>query len=129
MSDYTITKTRFFAGVWEGVVTGGSNLDSMPEIEVSHLGQPIAQELTANPDKKGVWDMRIPVDPSLLSDGVQVFLISDKETGENLGSFTIITGEPLEDDIRAETELLRAELDMLKRAFRRHCLATSATKI
>ena len=37
----------------------------------------------------------------------------------------MITGEPLGDDIRAEVELLRAELDMLKRAFRRHCLETS----
>jgi hypothetical protein len=56
---------------------------------------------------------------------VQVFLINDAATGETLDSFTIITGEPLEDDIRAEVELLRAELDMLKRAFRRHCVETS----
>jgi hypothetical protein len=30
----------------------------------------------------------------------------------------------MEDDLRAEVDLLRAELDMLKRAFRRHCLET-----
>lgn len=122
MSDYNITKTRFFAGVWEGVVTCEVDPELKPEIEVSHLGHPIDVVLTASPNKKEEWVLRIPVDPTLLSDGVQVFLISDQITGEKLGSFTIITGEPLEDDIRAETELLRAELDMLKRAFRRHCL-------
>jgi hypothetical protein len=31
----------------------------------------------------------------------------------------------MEDDLRAEVDLLRAELDMLKRAFRRHCLETA----
>ena len=28
-------------------------------------------------------------------------------------------------DLRAEMDLMRAELDMLKRAFRRHCVETS----
>jgi hypothetical protein len=32
---------------------------------------------------------------------------------------------PLEEDIRAEVSLLRAELDLLKRAFRRHCAETA----
>ena len=35
-----------------------------------------------------------------------------------------LAGEALAHDIRAEIDLLRAELDMLKRAFRRHCLET-----
>ncbi|PHQ95915.1 MAG: hypothetical protein COB40_09475 [Marinosulfonomonas sp.] len=124
MSDYNITKTRFFAGVWEGVVACDSDPELRPQIEVNHLGRPLVAELTTSPNNKDEWDLRIPVDPTLLSDGVQVFLIIDRNTGEKLESFTIITGEPLEDDIRAETELLRAELDMLKRAFRRHCLET-----
>ena len=38
---------------------------------------------------------------------------------------TIVTGVAMEDDVRAEIDLLRAELDMLKRAFRRHCLETT----
>jgi hypothetical protein len=42
----------------------------------------------------------------------------------SFGAFAIVTGEPLDDDIRAELDLLRAELEMLKRAFRRHCLET-----
>ncbi len=55
---------------------------------------------------------------------MQTFLITETASGVRLGSFAIVTGEPLEDDIRAELDLLRAELDMLKKAFRRHCLET-----
>ena len=60
----------------------------------------------------------------VLNEGVQTFLIRDKATGETLAHFTIITGVAMEDDMRAEVDLLRAELDMLKRAFRRHCVET-----
>jgi hypothetical protein len=42
-----------------------------------------------------------------------------------LEKFTLIAGDVLGDDIRAEVDLLRAELDMLKRAFRRHCVETT----
>jgi len=55
---------------------------------------------------------------------VQTVVLRDPATGARLAHFTIITGMPLEADIRAEVDLLRAELDMLKRAFRRHCLET-----
>ena len=52
-------------------------------------------------------------------------MIIDADANVKLGDFTLIAGEPLADDLRAEVELLRAELDMLKRAFRRHCLETT----
>jgi len=123
MADLEVTKTRFLAGIWEGVVRGGPGGE--PVIAVSHLGKPVAFELSARAAAAGEWVLRIPVPAGLLADGVQVFLISEKDGGDKLADFTILTGEPLEDDIRAETELLRAELDMLKRAFRRHCLETS----
>jgi hypothetical protein len=51
-------------------------------------------------------------------------LICQRESTVVLGSFSITSGEPLEDDLRNEINLLREELDMLKRAFRRHCVET-----
>ena len=45
--------------------------------------------------------------------------------GVGCGGPMRIAGEAVSDDLRAEVELLRAELDMLKRAFRRHCLETA----
>ena len=57
-----------------------------------------------------------------VGDGVQTFLILDMRRDTVLTSFSLLGGEALSEDMRAEMALLRAELDMLKRAFRRHCL-------
>jgi hypothetical protein len=65
----------------------------------------------------------VPVDA--IEDGVQIFIKFDAMDGTQVGHFTLIAGEALGDDIRVEMELLRAELDMLKRAFRRHCVETA----
>jgi len=125
MSDLSLVKTRIQAGIWEGVLTGGPDAGEAPEIEVLHLEQPIKSvALSADGEIPGTWNVKIAIPPDLLSDGVQTFVICDAEDGEKLGSFSVLTGEPLEDDIRGELDLLRAELDMLKRAFRRHCLET-----
>ena len=121
MTEIKLTKTRIRAGVWEGVLTGPAE----PLIEVLHLHPPVmGHSLTAIPDRPGEWLVRVPVPAELLTEGVQTFLIRNKASGETLEHFTIITGVAMEDDMRAEVELLRAELDMLKRAFRRHCLET-----
>ena len=121
MSDLTVTKTRLFQGIWEGIVTG-SPKGTRPSIAVTHLEQPVpGADLT---EVAGGWLLRIPVPRDALSDGIHTFLIRDVGTGETLESFSILAGEALADDIRAEIDLLREELDLLKRAFRRHCLET-----
>lgn len=125
MSDFTVTKTRIHAGIWEGLIVAAETGNADPKITVTHLEKPLTSFAVSKDAAPGRWALSIAIPPELLSDGVQVFVISDKSTGEKLDSFSIVTGEPLEDDIRAEVELLRAELDMLKRAFRRHCLETA----
>ena len=96
MAEWSLVKTRIVEGVWQGVLSGGLSAGEAPELVVTHLDREIEG----------------------------AFLISKQATGERLASFTVVTGEPLEDDIRGELDLLRAELDMLKKAFRRHCLET-----
>lgn len=118
----TLTKTRIKAGVWEGVLSGPATL---PALEVRHLEAEVpGLSVTPVPDRPGDWAVRLPIPVAALTEGVQTFLIRDRATGETLQHFTVITGVPMEDDLRAEVDLLRAELDMLKRAFRRHCLET-----
>lgn len=125
MQDLTLTKTRIRAGMWEGILRSGSDLTAEPELEVLHLETPVAGvAVQPAPGHARSWHVRIPIPADLLSDGVQTFLIRDRKTGDALDSFAIVTGAALEDDIRAEIDLLRAELDMLKKAFRRHCLET-----
>ncbi len=126
MSELSLVKTRIQAGIWEGVLSGDPGTDDdAPELEVLHLDQQVRTvAITEDARAPGTWTVKIAIPPDLLSDGVQTFLIRDAADGETLGSFAVVTGEPLEDDIRGEIDLLRAELDMLKRAFRRHCLET-----
>lgn len=121
----SLVKTRLQAGIWEGVLSNGLGTGEAPEIAVTHQERPVTSvAITADAQNPGTWNVKIAIPPDLLSDGVQTFLIADADTGETLDSFTIVTGAPLEDDIRGELDLLRAELDMLKRAFRRHCVDT-----
>ncbi|GAW34571.1 hypothetical protein RA2_01621 [Roseovarius sp. A-2] len=124
MSDLTLTKTRLFEGVWEGVLSGESGGGAAPEIEVTHQQEPIAGVEVIARAETGDWVVRVPVPPEKLADGVQTFVIRDRMSGAVLDSFALLAGDVLTYDIRAEMALLREELDLLKRAFRRHCLET-----
>ncbi|MBQ0749507.1 MAG: hypothetical protein KBT70_04840 [Roseovarius sp.] len=124
MNEWTLTKTRLFEGVWEGVLTRAGEAEAAPEIEVTHQQAPVAGvEVTAKPEEK-LWVVRVPVPVEKIADGVQTFVIRDRRSGEVLDSFALLAGDVLSYDIRAEMALLREELDLLKRAFRRHCLDT-----
>jgi len=112
-----LVMSRLRAGRWEGVWKG----EAPPRITVVHL-EKVLPGLEVAAEGEGKWRLGLPIPAELISDGVQTFLV--RQDGETVGRFSIVTGEPLEDDLRAEIDLLRAELDMLKRAFRRHCLET-----
>jgi len=123
MSTPILTKTRLYAGVWEGVLTGAGK--TAPKLRVTHLGEPLeGVEVKESKELKG-WLVHVPVPTKVLSDGMQTFVITDEETGATLNSFALLFGEVLAEDIRAEMGLLREELDLLKSAFRRHCVETS----
>lgn len=126
MSQYELSKTRLFEGVWEGVLTALDDSAKHPDLGVTHLNRALGELQIKASDKEGEWVLRVPIPIELIGDGAQTFLIFDKATGETLNNFTIIAGDAVSDDIRAEVALLRAELDMLKRAFRRHCVETGA---
>ena len=125
MSSYTLTKTRFKEGVWEGLLTAARSDASTPEIAVSLADRPVGGVRVSALGEMGQWLLEIPVPVEAVGDGVQTILVTDANADVTLGAFTMIAGDALAEDIRAEIELLRAELDMLKRAFRRHCVETS----
>jgi len=115
---------RLFEGVWEGALYRNGTGDNAPNIEVTWQLQKVdGVEVTELKNGTG-WILRVPVPTHAIADGVQTFLINDADTSTTLGQFCLVAGEELGYDIRAEVALLREELDMLKRAFRRHCLET-----
>lgn len=117
-----LTETILRDAVWQGILTGVP--DAEPNLLVTWRDRPV-EGIELAPDDSGRWTLRVPVPSEAVSDGVQTFVIADAGSGERLASFTLIAGAPAADDIRAEIELLRAELDMLKSAFRRHCVETA----
>ncbi len=124
MTKLTLTKTRMRNGVWEGRVSGAGTTGMVPEVGVKHLDQPVAGVKLEEASDPGTWDLSVPVPSHAIADGVQTFVIFDQADQTKIGSFTLVAGEAVAEGLLAEVELLRAELDMLKRAFRRHCLET-----
>lgn len=120
----TLTKTRLRAGVWQGILT--LEAGEKPEIDVLHLEAPVqGVTITAITGKTGEFAVLVPIPLRALMDGVQTFVIQNRTDMATLASFCIVTGSPLETDLRAAIDLLRAELDLLKRAFRRHCVESA----
>lgn len=119
-----LIQSRIANGSWVGVLSAGPDA---PELEVLHQEQGLP-DLSVAPDDKvpGHWRATVAIPATLLSDGVQTFVVRDVKAGTKIGAFSIVTGLPVEDDIRAEIDLLRAELDLLKKAFRRHCVETGS---
>ena len=123
MSELALEWARIRAGTWEAEIAAPG--DAEPRIEIWHLDQKLDGLSTGARSGSGHWPVSFAIPAGLLTDGVQTFLVRDGDGGDKIGQFSIVTGEPLEDDLRAEIDLLRAELDMLKKAFRRHCLETA----
>ncbi|MBS0125699.1 hypothetical protein [Thetidibacter halocola] len=121
-SGYTLTKTRFRNGMWEGLLAAGADDPREPEIAVTYHGTPVRGVTVSGAGAPGRWVLEVPVPVEAVGDGVQTFLILDMRTDTVLDSFALLGGDALSEDMQAEMALLRAELDMLKRAFRRHCL-------
>ncbi|RVV98046.1 hypothetical protein EKE94_11320 [Mesobaculum littorinae] len=128
MTELLVTKTRLIAGVWEGRLQRlGAAADApAPELSVTYRDQVLRDvDLRPHPDTPEIWALRAPIPAEALSDGVQTFMIVDRQTGERVADFAVAAGEALAGDLRAELDLLRSELDLLKRAFRRHCRDTA----
>ena len=124
MAEITLTRTRLTAGRYEGVLACSG---TPPVIEAVHLvrvlGGVEVSEMESHP---GHHLVGLDLPTSVLSDGVQTVNLRSAADHEVLDRITILAGEPLEHDIRAEIVQLREELELLKRAFRRHCVETGA---
>jgi hypothetical protein len=121
LSKLALTKTSLQAGVWHGVLTGAGE---MPRLSVTHHNREVPGISVLEAKDAGTWLVQVPVPVDLISDGVQTLVVSEESTGEMLQSITLLAGDVLDDDLRAEVDILRAELELLKRTFRRHCTET-----
>jgi hypothetical protein len=118
----TLTQTRLANGIWEGSLGGVTG--PAPMIEALHQDKSLdGVEVIPLSGARGGYTVRVPIPAAVLSEGVQTILL--RLGGEVLANVTVLAGVPLDEDLRAEIGLLRAELDLMKRAFRRHVAQTS----
>ncbi|NNL17677.1 MAG: hypothetical protein HKP37_02945 [Boseongicola sp.] len=122
MSEITLTRMRLAGGVWEGLLATAQGVK--PRLTLRHRDDHIGEPEVTAATPSGQWLVRFRLPLDRITDGVQTFVVENAETGDALAHETIIAGEALNEDLHAEVDLLRAELDMLKRAFRRHCAET-----
>ena len=121
MTEMVLTQSRVREGVWEGILTG--HVGRQPPQLRAHYFDQVLEDLQLLPveDDGNSWWVKLKIPSASINDGVQSFVIENADDGEKLAQFSILVGPPLDDHVIADVALLRAELDMLKRAFRRHC--------
>ncbi|WP_439136812.1 hypothetical protein [Roseicyclus sp.] len=125
MSGETLVRVRLQAGRYEAVLTG-SNPAMQQGLEAVHEGKVVAiAALTPDEARPDSWRVLLDLPAAVIADGVQVIAIRSITTGGVLDRITLMAGAPLDEDFRVELALLRDELEMLKRAFRRHCAETT----
>ena len=122
MGEVSLTRVALKAGQYEAVLSAEAPL---PVIELVHLERVVAvAEVTPGDDGRHVVRAALPAE--VMSDGVQVIAVRSAVDGTVLDRLTLLAGSGLDEDFRSEMALMRDELDLLKRAFLRHCAETGA---
>lgn len=119
---WTLEKTALRGGQYQGILASrGNGATTPPELLAEHDGAEVGT-LTVSPiedaENQHMVTLHLPV--TLLAEGVQTVVIRDRSSGDTMDSIAIVTGIEPPEDIRVEVDLMRAELELLKRAFRRH---------
>lgn len=103
------------AGVWSGLLHRAAEPE---QVSLVHHGEVVA-EARVTLVKDGLWRIDADVPGARISDGATSFLLLEGSMGGQLASLSVVAGQALDQDVLVEMELLRAELDLLKREFRR----------
>lgn len=117
-------------GVWHGVIAGASR---PAPLALVHRGERIAPvDLTQTPDGNA-WQVAATLPLDRLTDGASTFLlVEDGEDGQLandtaiIARLPVIAGAEINSDLQAELALMRAELDLLLREFRRQSTASAS---
>lgn len=116
-----LVQVRLTGGRYEGLLTAPEGTG----IEALHLGNVVAAaQVTADTDRADTYRVTLDLPASVVADGVQIISLRSTLSDTVLGRITLMAGSALDEDFRNEIALLRDELEMLKRAFRRHCVET-----
>jgi hypothetical protein len=114
---WTLARLRLSAGTWEGRLSGPAGAEP-PALSATWNGVDIGEPRLAS-EAPGQWKATLILPTALISDGTHTLAIGPRG-GDPLCLETLAFGDPLEADLRAELAALRTEVEVLKRALRRH---------
>jgi len=115
MPEPSLTNVTLQDGVFQATFVGGEDGD----IDIWCDGETLdTVSLTAG-------DVRWDVPSTVLGLGVRTLTFATKQ-GSVLYTLVLRAGSAIEGDLAEDVALLRAELDLLKSAFRRHCAETAS---
>lgn len=115
MAIHEIREAAFENGIWQAEV---ASVDQ-PDIVVFYQGSEVSGVSIEEVDTN-LWEISVPIPSVAIAAGVHSFAVQERGADTTLTSFSILAGDVLAHDVRAEMSLMRAELDLLKRAFRRY---------
>lgn len=119
MPEVKLLTSQIRGGGWHGRIE--YDADGPPEIEILHEQRALSDlRVTRADEGTNVWLVDMPLPATLINEGIQTFIVRDKVTHETICHFSILAGEILTGNLSAEVELLKAEVEMLKRVIRRH---------
>ena len=117
MAEWQLERMRLAAGTWEGRLSGPPD-GTPPDLVAIWRGAEIAQVRTL-PAGNGVWTVVLTLPSDILSDGLQTLAVGPPGA-DPLCTDTFAFGDPLAAELHAEVAALRTEIEILRRAFRRH---------
>lgn len=119
---WTLNRVSLIGGTYRGLLVGEGE---PPALEMA-MGDEVLGHLMQVPVKgakaKGQWQVEGDIGTGVLTEGTRTVVIRGE--GQVLDALTVIAGLGAQDDLRAEVDALRAELALLKAAFRRHVTET-----
>lgn len=113
------------AGIWSGLL---HRAVAPAQAGLVHNGERVAEARIAAAGD-GTWRIDVDLPAGRLGDGMTSFLLFEEILGDDgpvgrgelLASLSVSAGRALERDLLAELDLVRSELELLKREFRRFC--------
>lgn len=113
---WILHRTGVTGGTYRGLLTGGDGAQ-VPDLTLVLGGETLGRMTVTQVD--GGWQVEAEMGLAPLTDGTQTVFVRLPD-GTALDSVTVVTGLSAPEDLRAQVDALRDELDLMKTAFRRH---------
>lgn len=113
---WTLNRVSLTSGQYRGLLVGGSEAPALEMMLDGAVLGPMSVALIEG--TTGQWQVDGDIGRDMLSLGTRTLII---RTGDQvLDTLTVVAGLDAPGDLRAEVDALRAEVSVLKKAFRRH---------